>query len=111
MLQYFLLTYSVYAPYKIQEDIDKANRVRDSIAETHHWNKLKSVETTFSGVMDISGDNQSSMRKSAIKNVKDVFLPILEKHNVKINDVKISCAIMVEDVGEAYEFIVENNYS
>ncbi|MCK7343278.1 hypothetical protein [Enterobacter kobei] len=109
MLKYFLLTYSVTAPYKLDSDIAKANNVRDAIAEVDEWKKLEKVETTFSGIMEIPDTTETEKRRAAKRNVKNVFKPILQRYEAEELDVSIYCAIMVEDMGDVYEFTIVNN--
>ncbi|MET3813320.1 hypothetical protein [Pantoea sp. UYEF8] len=104
----FLLTYSVGNKYPLDEDREKADKVRRDIAQLTCWKKLDKVETTFSGSMDITGATDSDKKSSAKRNVRDQFIPILSKHGAKSLDVTIYCAIMIASVDGVYEFEVEN---
>lgn len=107
MLNNFLLTYSVKAQSVLDSDKEKANKVRDDIAELDCWSKLDEVETTFSGKMNVNGSSDNERKSSAKKQVDDVFLPILKKHDAASYDVKIYCAMMVGNIDLPFEFIVK----
>ncbi|MBP2170755.1 hypothetical protein J2125_003947 [Erwinia toletana] len=106
----FLLTYSVTNNCETTDIImkDKADRVRRDIAALTCWEKLRSVETTFFGTMDITGSTDSDKKSNAKENVCDAFIPILKKYGVADQDVIIHCAIMVESISGVYEFEVWN---
>lgn len=108
MDQNFILTYSVKAQTERDSDIQKATKVRDSIAGLDYWEKLVEVETTFSGNADITGITDSDKKNSATKQVEKQFLPILEKHNANSYSVKMHCAIMTEKLATPFEFIIKN---
>lgn len=108
MQKEFLLTYSVGNKYALDEDREKADKVRRDIAQLTCWKKLDKVETTFSGNMDITGVTDSDKKFSAKRKVRDQFVPILVKHGAKNLDVTIYCAIMLAGVDGVYEFEIEN---
>lgn len=104
----FLLTYSVKNKHNITEYVkSKADKVRRDIAALSCWKKLKNVETTFYGEMVITCSCEADKQSQAENNVRDVFVPILEKHGVNL-DVTIQCAIMVESISGVHEFKVGN---
>lgn len=110
MLKDFLLTYSVKNKFpKIESDREKADKIRRDIAELTCWNKLKNVETTFSGDMDITGASDADKKSSAKRNIRSEFIPIMKLHGARSLDVTIYCAIMIEGVSGVYEFEIENS--
>ena len=108
MFQNFILTYSVKAQSILDDDKEKAAKVRDEIAELDCWTKSNEVETTFSGREYISGMTESDRKASARKVVVEQFLPILKKYEAKSYDVKIYCAMMCEKIDPPFEFIIQN---
>lgn len=108
MMSYFLLSYSVIPQTEYSGDIDKANKVRRAIADIGVWNKSEKNETTFMGIITIQGDNDSALRRSSIKNIEEVFKPILRQYNASSYDVVIYCSIMVEGIAKYFEFDVSN---
>lgn len=108
MYQNFLLTYSVKAQTVVSSDKEKAEKVRNDIAELTCWTKLEEVETTFSGRAYISGATESLKKSSAKDEIEEQFLPILKKHDASSYDVKIHCAMMIENLDKPFEFIIKN---
>ncbi|HHQ4312166.1 TPA: hypothetical protein ACSP7Z_002813 [Serratia fonticola] len=108
MDQTFLLTYSVRTVTKNQSDKDKADKVRNKIANIDEWVKQSPVETTFTGKMYITGDTDQAKKKTAIKNVQAIFLPILEEFEAKADKVVIDCVLSVNNIKEAFDFEIKN---
>lgn len=108
MFTNFLLTYSVRAQTSVSSDKEKADSVRDEIADLDIWTKLDTVETTFAGRMYVTGLSDSDKKKKAVANVEEVFLPILKKHLASRYDVQITCAILTGNIEQPFEFVVKN---
>ncbi len=107
MLQNFLLTYSVKAVTDHDVDIQKASKVRADIAGIEIWDKAIDVETTFMGMMEVSGFADSAKKENAAKKVRDEFRPILEKHNARASDVLIHCVMMLKNIELPFHFTIE----
>jgi hypothetical protein len=88
-------------------DKEKADSVRDEIADLDVWTKLETVETTFAGKMYVPGLSDSDKKKKAVGNVEEVFLPILKKHSAYSNDVQITCALLTGNIEQPFEFVVK----
>ncbi|HCR2009267.1 TPA: hypothetical protein ONC52_001058 [Enterobacter asburiae] len=108
MFTNFLLTYSVRAQTSASSDKEKADSVRDEIADLDVWTKLETVETTFAGKMYVTGLSVSDKKKKAVANVEEVFLPILKKHSAYSYDVQITCALLTGNIEQPFEFVVKN---
>lgn len=108
MLNNFLLTYSVQAQGNLDSNKDTASNVRDEIARLNCWDKLDEVETTFTGKIDVSGSSDSERKKSAIRAVEEQFQPFLKKHHASSRNVKIFCAMMLDNVDIPFDFTIEN---
>lgn len=106
MLKYFLLSYSVIPQTECSGDIDKANKTRREIADIKLWDKSEKNETTFMGIVTVDGDSQESRRRSAIREIESVLVPILKKFDAHSGDVVIYCSMMVEDIHKYFEFEV-----
>lgn len=107
MFQNFLLTYSVKAVTDHEIDIQKASKVRSDIADIKIWDKANDVETTFLGTMEVSGFSESAKKQNAVKQVRDEFRPILEKHNARADDVLIHCVMMLKNIELPFHFTIE----
>ncbi|MCT8869297.1 hypothetical protein AAEH72_16115 [Shewanella xiamenensis] len=108
MKHHFLLTYSVHpVDSGDSQDVEKANKVRNDIAKIEAWEKLDNVETVFTGDMSLHGENLAKRRLARIT-VEELFVPILENHRASKYYVKISCALMVDGLGQPIIFNVEN---
>lgn len=108
MEHHFLLTYSVHpVDSSDAQDVEKANKVRNDIAKIGDWEKLDNIETVFAGDMALFGENLSKRRQARIQ-VEELFVPILENHRASKYHVKISCALMVDGLGQPIIFNVEN---
>lgn len=108
---HFLLTYSVKAQYPdIEDDVKKANKVRDKISDISQWDKLENVETTFKGDIYLyDSDSIQAKKNNAVKEVKNKFLPILKECQSEKLDVRIDCAMIVDSLGECLIFKVIND--
>ncbi|EHK4786560.1 TPA: hypothetical protein NJ546_004447 [Vibrio parahaemolyticus] len=108
---HFLLTYSVKAQYPIlEDDVKKANKVRDKIADISQWDKLENVETTFKGSIYLYDfDSIQTKKNDAVKEIKNNFLPILKECQSGRLDVRIDCAMLVDGLGECLMFEVIND--
>jgi hypothetical protein len=109
-MAHFLLTYSVHAQYpNIPSDAEKADKVRNDIAKIDdvNWDKLKDVETTFSGNIDLIGEIEYKRRKVKLE-VTNRFVEILKEHKSGPQDVIIHCALMVDGLGQSIVFNVTN---
>ncbi|GEM_PF-2984243 len=106
----FLLTYSVTNRCATIDSLikEKADRVRREIAALTCWKKLRNVETTFFGAMDITASGDCGKKSQVKENIEAVFIPVLQKYGVKDLDVTIHCAIMVESICGVEEFVVKN---
>ncbi|HDR2560623.1 TPA: hypothetical protein QCI09_004707 [Enterobacter ludwigii] len=106
MLSYFLLSYSVIPQSDYSGDIEKANKVRRTIGELKQWDKSENNETTFMGIITIEGDSNDSRMKSSIREIEEVFKPILKQYDASSGDVVIYCSMMVEGIDKYFEFDV-----
>ncbi|WP_025122617.1 MULTISPECIES: hypothetical protein [unclassified Serratia (in: enterobacteria)] len=104
----FLLTYTVRPVSDYSGDIDKADKVRNKIAEIEEWFKYSTVETTFMGEAYITGDTDQAKKRNAIKHVETLFVPILEKFEASENDVVIDCVMMVHNIEKPFQFEVKH---
>ena len=106
----FLLTYSVTNKCAASDGLikEKADRVRRDIAALTCWKKLRNVETTFFGAMNITAGSDCGKKTQAQENIQNVFIPILQKYGVTDLDVTIHCALMIEGSRGVEEFVVKN---
>lgn len=102
----FLLTYSVKPVTDHSSDEDKADKVRKKIARINEWIKSSDVETTFLGKVEITYTRESYKIEEAQEEVCRLFIPILEEFDASSRDVKIHCAMMVENIEQPFEFVV-----
>ncbi|ELT7225602.1 hypothetical protein [Vibrio metoecus] len=109
----FLITYSVKALFpQYEDDVKKANKVRDKISEISEWDKLENIETTFKGDIYLyDSDSLQTKKNKAVKEVKDKFLSILKECQSGRLDVRIDCAMIVDGLGECFIFEVINDES
>ncbi|MGC1054565.1 hypothetical protein WKH14_19810 [Pantoea agglomerans] len=107
MLQNFLLTYSVKAVTDYSGDVEKASKVRAGIADIEIWEKASDVETTFIGKMEVSGMADNAKKENAIKQVRNEFMPILEKHKAHAEDVVIHCVMMLKNIELPFHFTIK----
>ncbi|EIA6527246.1 hypothetical protein [Escherichia coli] len=102
----FLLTYSVRPVTDHPTDEEKADKVRRKIARIDEWFKTSDVETTFLGKVEITYTSESYKKEQAEDEVRRLFIPILEECDARSRDVKIHCAMMVENIEQPFEFVV-----
>ncbi|WP_038342187.1 hypothetical protein [Acinetobacter sp. A47] len=103
----FLLTYSV-SPAEPATDRRKklADNVRDKIAEIDvpNWFKLKNVETTFAGEIDVTGITDKNKWDNAANEVKRVIAQAYRDCDASTNDVVVNYAMLLSKAGEAFTF-------
>lgn len=104
---YFMLTYSVHqsAPNS-QRAEESADSVRNKIAEfKREWDKVDQIETTFTGVMAVTGTNETDRKADARNQIRAKIKPILKEVPESYRPT-VNVALMIEDNGNFIEFEV-----
>lgn len=107
MLCYFMLAYSVHqsAPNSKRAE-DFADFVRNKIAEfKNDWNKVEHIETTFTGILTVTGTTEADRKMDARNQIRAKIKPIL-KEVPEMYRPTVNVALMVEDNGNFIEFEV-----
>lgn len=103
----FILTYSV-SPYSAGAQVGKiANKVRADIAamKIWDWKKLRDVETTFAGTLELTGFGVAEKREEALQLIAgqiECMLRLAEG----FHEVWVHVALQVDGVGGHQEFSV-----
>lgn len=103
----FILTYSV-SPYRAGAQVEKiAHKVRRDIAamEIWDWKKLRDVETTFAGTLELTGFDVAEKREEALQLIADQIQSILRMAEGS-HDVWVHAALLVDGLGEHLQFSV-----
>lgn len=101
----FLFTYSVsVADCRNLKKTFEAERVRQAISHIKypHWVKLKTVETTFGGLIELSSQDK---RAEATELIRKTLRKASDRH-AEYSDVDIRVALMVNELGACIKFKV-----
>lgn len=102
---YFMLTYSVHQKNPTNQRCEHyADFVRNEIAEfRNEWNKVENIETTFTGILTVTGVTDAERKADARKQVRAKISPILKKVP-EVYMPTVNIALMLEDNGNFIEF-------
>ncbi|WP_221592922.1 hypothetical protein [Pseudomonas cichorii] len=104
-----MLTYSVHQSIaSSQQAKESADSVRGKIAELKlksDWIKLDHIETTFTGVLSVTGTDEDDRKAQARKQICEKIKPILKEEPEKYRPT-VNVALMLEYNGRFIEFEV-----
>ena len=104
---YFLFTYSISPTGDTDTAAKAADKVRKGIAniENSDWNKLSTVETTFSGRLTLTAETVCEKREEARDIIDRKMRDVIDSNKARC-DIRANISILVDGLGPRMDIII-----